>query len=485
MNLPNPIECSGYFWHPSDHKTRLPGILRISKSGYCELQLIKLFEQAPLQLGAPTLGAPIHSDYSFDHNRIVGIIKFDKSSQPVTLLNCFYSTYDLSAPLGISTSIIVTNTALIGVMYEHDKAISLSEYRFSFSGLDEWLQSFDSKITRESVEGREIPGALIQYVPPEVKSYRLSNGMRVEINFDLSIPMRVGSAESKIVQKSFISIKSDTLLPLDAFFSMTWKLQTFACLCIDASVVFDSSVGYSTDFVLDFGESQTSEKPIHIYYKSALRTETEGVVSPYDMLITFRDMESQFENAINCWIDQYEECESIFDLYAYTRWGTRTPSNEDAFLSFSQSLESLHRVKFPNSTIPDEEYENLVGSMLNVLPEDRREFFEGKLKFGNEPSFANRIRELLEPFEKLFVMKETPKRFIRRIVDTRNFYTHFTKELRSKSASGAELVYLKRNLEALLQLHLLRLIGIDSGTIEMISKENHRLRQKLIVSGSG
>lgn len=484
MNPSSPLQCTGYFWLPTDPNTRLPGILHISKSGYCELHLTRLFEQPPSHLGGPTFGAPLHSDYPLDHKRIVGIIEFGQSSKPVTLLNCFYSTYSTPGQSGLATSVIVVNTALVGAMYEQDEPISLSEYRFSFSGLDEWLQIFDRKITHELVKGREIPGVIVKYVPPETKSYRLSNGMTIEINFDLSIPRRFGSAESRIVQKSFVSLKSDTLLSLETFFSMAWKIQAFACFCTDASVVFDSSVGYSTDFVQGIDETNTFETPIYIYRQSVLRSETEVAISPHEMLMTFRDIESRFEDTANRWIDQYTECGPILDLYIYTKYGTRIPSNEDAFLSFSQSLESLHRIKFANLTMPEEEYRGLVRRMVDVLPDDRRQFFEGKLKFGNEPSFASRIKDLLKPFEKLYVMKKTPKRFIRKIVDTRNYYTHFTRELKPRSASGVELVYLRRNLEALLQMHLLRLIGTDSKTIEMLSKRNNRLGYNLVVSDS-
>ena len=484
MNLPNPIECTGYFWLPSDPNTRLPGTIRISRSGYCELHLTRLFEHTPLFLAGPTFGAPFHSKLSLEHKRIVGIVRFHKSSQPLTLLNCFYSTYNTPGQAGIATSIVVAKTALIGAMYEDDEQISLSEYRFSFAELDEWLQIFDSNITRESVDGRAIQGVTIKYTPPETKNYRLSNGMNIEINFDLSIPIRFGSAESKIAQKSFISIKSDTVLPLEAFFSMARKMQSFFCFCIDTGVAFDSSVGYSIELTQDSGDNQTLETPIYAYYQSTLRTEIEDVISPHEMLLTFRDIESQFEDTINLWIDQQMECEPALNLYFYTKYGARIPSNEDVFLSLSQSLESLHRSKFPNATMPDEEYKALVNSMLDVLPKERRQFFEGKLQFGNEPSFFRRINELFAPFAELFTITENPKRFIRRVVDTRNYHTHLAKELKSKSASGAQLIYLHRNLEALLQLHLLRLIGMNSETVEMISKRNYRLTQNLVVSNS-
>ena len=86
---------------------------------------------------------------------------------------------------------------------------------------------------------------------------------------------------------------------------------------------------------------------------------------------------------------------------------------------------------------------------------------------------------MIEPFKDLFGNSKKRNSFIGKVVDTRNYLTHYDSSLENKADSGEDLGKLYTKLEALFQLHFLRLIGIDDNTIKSMVNENYALRNKL------
>ena len=60
-------------------------------------------------------------------------------------------------------------------------------------------------------------------------------------------------------------------------------------------------------------------------------------------------------------------------------------------------------------------------------------------------------------------------RFIRKVVDSRNYYTHFDDRLKSKRATGAELYDISCKLQIMIELILLMSVGFpEAQIIEMM-----------------
>ena len=85
----------------------------------------------------------------------------------------------------------------------------------------------------------------------------------------------------------------------------------------------------------------------------------------------------------------------------------------------------------------------------------------------------------------LFGNAKERKSFIRKVVDTRNYFTHYDIGLENQALSGKKLGDLEKldrlhlKLKALLQLHFLKLIGMDIKSIKSIANENYAFRNKL------
>ena len=87
---------------------------------------------------------------------------------------------------------------------------------------------------------------------------------------------------------------------------------------------------------------------------------------------------------------------------------------------------------------------------------------------------------MLSPFNDLFGTESARKAFISRVVSTRNYLTHYDEGIKNQAMTDPEgLLQLHLRLEALVQLHLLQLLGIDNDHIRNMATRYPPLRRKL------
>ena len=174
-----------------------------------------------------------------------------------------------------------------------------------------------------------------------------------------------------------------------------------------------------------------------------------------------------------------EEYEPIFNLY-FAVSSSRFMHLEGGFLFLVHGIESLHRRSSSETRMPVEEFNAAVETVLQGSPDALRCLVQEKLKYANEISLRKRIRQMIGQFNDLFGSKSTRNRFINRVVSTRNYLTHYDAAIKDEAVTDPEeLLRLHFRLEALIQLHLLRLLGIDYAHIRKIAIRYPPLRRKL------
>lgn len=123
------------------------------------------------------------------------------------------------------------------------------------------------------------------------------------------------------------------------------------------------------------------------------------------------------------------------------------------------------------------EFDELIRDLIENFPEEKRGWLEGKLMFANELVLRKRIKKLIEPFNDFFGNKGSRKKLINRIVDTRNYLTHYDQRLEPKAAKGRDLQILCQKMAILFQLHFLQLVGFSQEDINSIA--GHRFKRRL------
>ena len=416
------------------------------------------------QLGAPYLG-----EQNRKFKRAVGRTK----KGYVTLEDCFYYTQNFQSS-GFTTSTIRSRIVFRGVGYDAEDEITFSEIKFSLEGLDEWLWISGIDVDHNLGTDRWQKGS-VHYEPPKEIQFRLSDDMKMIFGFEMSVPTGFSITEARISQRAYIRLKSKKLRPLNDFLYLINKIQQFFCFAIDKTISLKSVTGFSSE--ITSGE-KNREVPINIYYRSTLYSDKTPEIHRHDMLLSYRDINDKLEETLSNWLQNHDSFKEAFNEYFAAKYGAYEYL-EGEFLSLVRGIEVLHRKSSQDTEMPEEQFENLVNGILENTPQEKRGWIMGKLKYANELSLRKRMKEMLEPFQHLYGDKKKQNSFISKVVNTRNYLTHFDGNLAEDAAKGNDLWTLSIKLEALFQLYFLKLIGMDSTSIDNVVRENRNLHRKL------
>ena len=448
------FEKSGLFWLPSSPKDKVPGNLIIKDSGDINLEILGVI-----------------SDLDDDNStiRINGIIEGNKY---ITLDECFYLNRNNMPKNLVSKSIIYAQAAYFDVHFGENEEIQFSSLKFSVEGLDEWLSISGIDIKYDFKTG----SGSVDYKPLEKISIKLNKYFDLFFSFELSaISLGQVVTETKISQKAYINIVSKKLLPFSVFRSLTFKINNFLCFAIDDTVTIDSVTAYSNEIR---SANHGYEVPIQIYYLSLPDTDQKPTISSHRMLFRYKDISDNLQKILVKWLDAYEHFEPAFNLYFASK-SDRNGYLELKFLSLTQGIETLHRRKSNETVMPDDEFKYLVKLLGGACPDNKREWLENKLIYANELSLRKRLKQLLDPFNPFFGNGKNRKALIDKIVNTRNYLTHYDDSLKRKACKGEELRKICDKMECLFQLQFLKEINFSDPEIQNFVKDNRKFKYKM------
>jgi hypothetical protein len=151
---------------------------------------------------------------------------------------------------------------------------------------------------------------------------------------------------------------------------------------------------------------------------------------------------------------------------------------ETRFMNACQAAEGYHRATSTGTVMDPEEHKKIVGDLLAVCPENRRQWLGGVLANSNDPSFKRRIEELVEragsAVRKLMVPR--PKYAVK-MRDYRNTFAHWLSTEPPTDDLGAELHDLIRVTRFVLASCLLRDLGWSASDAESALAQNQLFDQ--------
>lgn len=460
MRIPDSYKRAGFFWLPSNPAKKVPGTLSTSDGGRIALEIVGLFRDG--------IGDALNSNDGLE--RIVGQVEVDGM---VTLENCFYVRKTIAFG-GIATSLIHASLLLTGVAYDDGEPIALNTASFSIEGLDEWLG-----VTGICVDyAADLRTATIRYTPPETLEYELGGGFRLQITHSYTLPGVPVTTEAKVTQRAYFKLLSETARQFSDFVEILHKISYLLCFAVDATVAIRDVTVTSNSIATTLSDGRRRQVPIKAQYES-LPFATELPPIAFDrMLFSFGQIREHAGQVFNRWLAAYAVIRPSLGLYFSAATGSHK-FLEGRFLALAQALETYHRRTSRETLMDTSDFRSLAARVLRSSPKDWRRWLHGRLIHGNEINFGLRIKRIIEPFkDKVGNSKERTK-LIRRIVDTRNYLTHYSERLESRAAKGAELWDLCQKVEAIFQLLLLIELGFSDDEIAKVLTGNYRLKQKL------
>ncbi|HBL7242229.1 TPA: hypothetical protein LS257_004953 [Serratia liquefaciens] len=455
MRIEDEYKKTGYFWLPGDEEKKIPGVLSINDGGKIDLEILGLFDDSIISLNKD----------DFEIGRIIGAVEKDGL---VTLDGCYYSKKSFSFG-GISKSNITVNKVFSGAAWERDEAVTFNTFSFTIDCLDEWVGISGINVDNDYKNKT----TSISYAPPEKISFALDNGMGVEICFAYTLPGFPNLKEAKITQRAYFRLKSEELCELKSFISTSFKVTSLMCFAMDNVVTMKDISATSSEIQKDGYQT-----PIKIYYQSAIYTEVAPKLNRHDMLFSYGIIKNNIQNVFNNWINAYEYLSPAFGLYFSTKTGAQKYL-DGKFLALAQGLETYHRRTSNEKLMESEIFDSLVSTVLEACPNEHIDWLKGRLTHGNEINLSKRLKAIIEPFKEHLGENKDRKSLLRKIVNTRNYLTHYSQNLEDESAKGEELWILCSKIEAIFILHFLNVVGFNPEEIKGVIANCNQLQQKL------
>lgn len=177
-----------------------------------------------------------------------------------------------------------------------------------------------------------------------------------------------------------------------------------------------------------------------------------------DILIRYIDIKDKFKYIIDNWIKKKEELRPVVNNFI--RLGEDKFFDEVSFLRITQALEVYSR-RF--------RYE-----FAKEIKEDDKSYNKK-----GEPRLKHRLKDLLRECDFLFdlLTDDNTDEIIKRICNTRNYYTHYDKKRTNELLNDTDSIfYIGKYLNYIVQILILMELGIDKSIIKDRFEKNNQFK---------
>ncbi|MGI8978654.1 MAG: HEPN domain-containing protein [Pirellulaceae bacterium] len=418
--LKDPFEVTGQWWVPEKADDKIYGTLRYLPTDI-ELELSGTLDDVTareLVAGSPEFK---------DHPCILGLTH---DRQKFTLLRAHASSLGSTTKYG----------AFHVIADKHVPALSELKFRqVSF-----YCQHLDVFIARRLFtmendgEKENFKSCTVKYHQPEKLKWRIDE-IKATLDFQTGLNWISNAYEQwhKLHAKSFVTIKPDSPQDLDWFQRQIWRFCYFLTLVTDEVV--------STTGIEVFLEDD--KYPGWHLYQAAKERETDEKATPV-FLFHLPHLFDQFESMLKKW---FSVSDTMLDAIHLMMDAQRNHdhSTQGRFLLLAHAVEVFSRA----TTSSNYTFFERINGLLDSLSAKGRE-----------------------------IVCKDPAKFARGIVDTRNYHTHYTDDLRPKALPPVATYWASEKLSFLMRIVLFKYLGIDEAVVVKQMSEHHRLLQRIFYS---
>ena len=448
------FQHKGWWWLPETPKEVVPGVLVYNQSrihldlfGNLRMEITDDLEPAPIILGQLENG----KECTLTDNRET-IVRLDGRS----------SRWSAGA-------------IFLGKHFAREEEIKFTAWNINFTDLEEWIavQPFTSH-TRH--DGTRFIGQQSEYVQPDSLKIPIPS-----LNATLETAHTLTSSGSWFgthvrEHTAFLVFTPNEAKNLIWFQDVLQTCQGLLTLFVGKPVYAQRVVADGEQIEWPDGKKSTEE--IHIYFNQLNRKKRERV-SPHDMLISLPQIKDRIGTIVPIWFEKAEALKHVYDLFLGTFYG-ESMYLESEFLTLTQALETYCRSTWPGKYLPDDQYKPVEEALVTAIPSGihsgLRESLKARLRYGNEHSLRKRLAALLATMDdetcNLFCKNESE--WCGRIVDTRNYLTHYG-EQSARVIGGTDLFFANRRMSVLLTIILFKELGLEESFIRQIFNGNSHL----------
>jgi hypothetical protein len=450
-NLIEVFELHGKFWLPKNPSRQLQGTLKYTPAQGTTLELKGAWED--------DINEPIGYEIILGRDR--------ERRNKVTLNKCIEVKRSITNGVVFESNFNV-ELFLLNVHVRDSSKIKFRKISVNYSQFDEWVY-----YTRINIE-QEDKKTIVEYKPLEPLASNYDSNYSININFGYDV--NFGENKVNISEEPFIEIFSREERYLNEFMKILHYIRIFLTLALGRQVSPISIWGET-----DLAKHRIKGKgnyywPIIIFVNVSFNNiNTMEKYSRYDVLFWLKDIKNEFETCLKNWLNEANLLEPVYYLYFISLSSDFVLENK--FLFFMQAIEAYHRRKFNKKEWTDEENKELIIKILNVVPRGKREKISQIFRTANELTLANRLIDILKIYSN--VVPEQGPGFVKKVVGERHYLTHYDINLQNKKISGEEFWTITIKLRMLMEICLLKELGLSSNKINELIKNNWRYKYLL------
>ena len=458
----------GLFWLPEKRDDEIAGTLTYDPEKRAVLELLGVFGELR-DAFTRACGGTNRDEEAVIHG-------VTTKGKPVSLLHAHDTNRQFPMP-GIPHETWSSNLLVIGahITSADEEAIFTKSY-FRFEDIETWLEHAPFTRTFDDA-ARSV--TVVAETPREV-------AFAAHADFDVS---SVGSLYSsdKPATHYTLDVTSQMAITAHEPQSLNWhldraaRLQELASLCTGHYLPLTAFELRGPEEELSGGRTRARE--VHFYalmiHGDSERPQSTKRRTP---MVTGPELIRFAPDAVQSWFDQFDAFSPALRLF-FTITGERQMFTNIRLLLAIQALEVFHRRTSGESVMAEDAFEAFFEAMVAAIPPGTSPAMHEKLqslyRFANEPSLKQRLRSIVAALTEEF--GERPGgfdgKFIRKLVDTRNYYTHFSEDLSRRTLDGEGMYWATRRVVLLLTLLFLQRLGLAAGDIKPLLKRHREFVQ--------
>lgn len=453
--LHDDADFEGYWWSPEAPDDSVAGILSISTQQRPELRLFGTLGGLP--------------DGSGTVSRWPVLRGLTKDGTFITLFDSYESESRQSWP-GHSSSTVKPGLLFLGNRHlDSEREPSFSKIAANFTCLEEWFghQSFrGSRLSGENAAGERA----IHFCPSSALEFEVP-GIDAVVRTDQLVSERYDAYRSAHMSvTNLISIEPLRHQPWEWFREGLRGIEELLTLFF-WQPVYPRAVTVWKPHMPSDASDQLGEPngPFQVYwYQHDSRAGTK--TSYHDLLFPYAQISRDFAAILEKWFANRSRLLPVHNLLFGSFYSQMTL--EFDFLAITHAVEAFHRFARPGKYHTDSQYEQIRSILENAIPPEansdwKQKFVKGELSFGNQFSLRKRLKELVQELDQATrdAIFPASKDFIGKIVDTRNYLTHYAKDGENRALGWPALYNAFERLRMLVGILLLRELGIAEAAV--------------------
>lgn len=439
------IEYLGRWWVGEDENNCVEGILTFNIiSNTIKLKLIGSFSQSC------ELTKCIEVDF---------LHGFTTTGKKITLLRCYRRNLTMSTH-GKTTVEYNAQMLIIGNYYYDYNQIKFKNISVTYDLLDLWLSVFPFKI----YDGKDDNNIFrIEYVKPKLNK-AVVDGINIEVVVDFKAIRKSYKGINLMLTPYIRFSKEKGGITLAESFKEINKFGDLLTFCSDV---------YIKPIKISAKDTNDTNNEI-IIRNSVDNSKKLEMTTNRDFILLYKDIKDDFQNYMSIWKEKYQILGPVIEYFVDAHKGGMF--TQVSFLKLLQSLEAFSRRNRNNFKEDKKEYQARVDRILGYIQTNEdREWLKEILKYSNEPSLHTRLKHIFKETNFLLNLSSKKiKKLVYKIVETRNYYTHFDETKKDKVLDMNTLFYLGQYIMLVLKSLFLKELGFDNDYIKksIIKKNN-------------